>query len=214
MNIKLLLSECLKGRSLGRTLHNLSLQNRTMYGDTIDVGAKNGEGSYYKFIKICGNITFCDFYSKSSDVLKIDFEEKLPIPDESFDCVLAMNVLEHIFNHQQFVSEIARITKNNGKLFGFVPFLWQFHADPNDYYRYTHQCLERLLIEAGYSMVEIKPIGVGRFTVAANILSKLLKFKPIVFLFWVCFLGFDRMLSKVSTSNLNYYVGLEFSASK
>ena len=72
-----------------------------------------------------------------------------------------MNVLEHVYGHKIFLRELNRILKKEGKLVGFVPFLNGFHADPGDFYRYTHSCLEKLLVETGFNQVKITLIGEG-----------------------------------------------------
>lgn len=46
---------------------------------------------------------------------------RIPVPDESFDTVLASQVLEHIIRRNTFASEISRIMKPGGQAFIFVP---------------------------------------------------------------------------------------------
>ena len=47
--------------------------------------------------------------------------EKLPYPEEEFDCVIATEVLEHIYKPQDVLSEIHRVLGPNGLLVGTVP---------------------------------------------------------------------------------------------
>jgi 2-polyprenyl-6-hydroxyphenyl methylase/3-demethylubiquinone-9 3-methyltransferase len=53
--------------------------------------------------------------------LSIDYRqsaaEKLPFDDASFDAVLCVDVLEHVSDVQQVLSEIKRVLKKNGLLF-------------------------------------------------------------------------------------------------
>ena len=45
----------------------------------------------------------------------------IPLPDASFDAVIASQVLEHIIRRRRFVSEIRRVLKPGGDAFIFVP---------------------------------------------------------------------------------------------
>ena len=46
---------------------------------------------------------------------------RIPAPDQSFDTVIASQVLEHIIRRNTFVSEILRVMKPGGQAFIFVP---------------------------------------------------------------------------------------------
>lgn len=56
--------------------------------------------------------------------------EEIPVPDKSFDFVVANAVLEHIPNEDAAVTEWKRILKPNGKIFITVPlkfrYIWPF----------------------------------------------------------------------------------------
>lgn len=64
-------------------------------------------------------IEFCQ--KRKLKNLKIGSIEKLPYPNEKFDVVLALDVLEHIKNDAKAISEIKRITKKDGLIIIFVP---------------------------------------------------------------------------------------------
>ena len=46
---------------------------------------------------------------------------RIPVPDASFDVVIASQVLEHIIRRRRFAAEIARVLKPGGRAFIFVP---------------------------------------------------------------------------------------------
>lgn len=61
----------------------------------------------------------------------------LPFKDNSVDMLIAESLLEHLPNPEIAVREMFRVLKPGGHIYGLVPFLYPFHASPNDYYRWT-----------------------------------------------------------------------------
>ena len=74
---------------------------------------------------------------------------KLPFPDASFDAVICNQVLEHVFEPDEFVAEIARVLRAGGRLLLTVPFVWDEHEQPRDYGRYSSFGLSALLARNG-----------------------------------------------------------------
>jgi SAM-dependent methyltransferase len=79
---------------------------------------------------------------------------KFPFDDGSFDSILCNQVLEHVFNPDEFVSEIVRVLKPNGHLLLTVPFIWDEHEQPWDFARYTSFGLKDLLERNGLVVLE------------------------------------------------------------
>jgi SAM-dependent methyltransferase len=68
----------------------------------------------------------------------------MPIPDASYDCVFCTGTLEHVADPWTAIREIHRVTKPGGIVHIDVPFIQGFHADPNDYWRFTREGLRLL----------------------------------------------------------------------
>jgi SAM-dependent methyltransferase len=83
----------------------------------------------------------------------------IPLPDQSVDCALATEVLEHCPEPSLVVAEIFRVLKPGGVFFFTVPFLWPLHDVPYDHFRYTPFALFRLLDTGGFDTIEIRPRG-------------------------------------------------------
>ena len=66
-----------------------------------------------------------------------DFREPLPICSESVDYVLSIAVFEHIRDPRFLAAEVKRILKPGGKFTIVTPFLYPFHAAPDDFSRWT-----------------------------------------------------------------------------
>lgn len=85
--------------------------------------------------------------------------KQIPFEAETFQSAILIEVLEHIPDPQQTLSEIGRVLDNEGVLLLTVPFLWPLHDAPNDEFRYTPYSLERMMKKAGFSSVEVNSLG-------------------------------------------------------
>ena len=197
-----------------------------VFGKLLDAGSKSLSSSYYRYLDLSRvkSKTFVDYYySDNSNILKIDLEEKLSINDCDFDSILLMNVLEHVYNHKLLLKELFRITRSGGVLIGSVPFMFRFHADPSDYYRFTHKCLERNLVESGFQEVEVYTIGDGILILIIEQISRLIPSLKIFFILklflWLFAISFSELPFfnkdniKVNKKQASY-LGLVFKARK
>ena len=127
----------------------------------------------------CGKMPYRDFIIDNSEVkeyvgLDIEFAleydkyikpdmfwdgSTMPILDETYDTVIATEVLEHCFEPEVVLREIFRVLKPNGVFFFTVPFLWNLHETPYDAYRYTPYALERHLKNSGFNNIKLNATG-------------------------------------------------------
>jgi SAM-dependent methyltransferase len=77
-----------------------------------------------------------------------------PFNDGEFDAALTSEVLEHVFNPDEFLSEITRVLRDGGVLLLTVPFVWDEHEQPFDYARYSSFGLRHLLESRGFEIIE------------------------------------------------------------
>lgn len=217
----------LSGYTLTRSLMDLEARTFQLSGNVLDVGSKTNQASYYRMINSRHlRLTFSDINPQSDGLIKLDFEKKLSIQDESFDGIIAMNILEHVFNYDLFTSELYRILTPKGVLVGCVPFLIPYHADPNDFFRYTHTSLEKILTNAGFSCVQVHRLGEGGLACCIDLLYTYypntnrftLKLRPLHY-FIACVLYLtNSLLYKIGLSQFNNkggaYLALSFKAYK
>ena len=83
---------------------------------------------------------------------------RFPLPDGSFDGVLCTQVLEHVFNPEEFLREIGRVLRPGGVLVLTVPFVWDEHSQPYDFGRYTSFGLRALLVRSGLEVLSLEKI--------------------------------------------------------
>jgi len=109
----------------------------------------------------------------------MDLNEPLVnIPDNSFDTIILSDVLEHIRNPEQLLSEISRILKKEGVLLLNVPFFYWLHEKPYDFFRYTKFALEGMMDKVELDVLSLKTIG-GSPEILADILMKHLHEIPL-----------------------------------
>ncbi|NQU25936.1 MAG: class I SAM-dependent methyltransferase [Candidatus Nealsonbacteria bacterium] len=98
----------------------------------LDVGA--GEGFFSRRLMDLGyRVEACDVSPdgfKCADVpfRQVDLNGPIPIADNEYDCVVSIEVIEHVENHFQFVRELIRITKPGGRIIVTTPNVLSFTA--------------------------------------------------------------------------------------
>ena len=90
---------------------------------------------------------------------------------EKYDKIICLAVLEHVYNPFLAVNNLKSMLKNNGTLFGYVPYLYHYHAPLNlkfqDYFRFSKDALAYLFKD--FKDIELFPIR-GRISSPLNIL--------------------------------------------
>jgi len=104
----------------------------------------------------------CVVYSNLSTVKSPDVQADaayIPFADNSFDVVICSELLEHVPNPPEVLSEVYRVLRPGGLLLICVPFLYQIHGDPYDFGRYTDYYWSFILKKIGYKDVFIEKQG-------------------------------------------------------
>jgi SAM-dependent methyltransferase len=124
----------------------------------LDVGA--GEAPYAELFAHTEYVTL-DWQAsphaggRAADVVAA--ADAMPLDDASFDIVVLTQVLEHVRRPAAVIAEIARVLRPGGRLFATVPFVWELHEEPHDYWRFTHHALAMLLEDGGLRALTITP---------------------------------------------------------
>ena len=172
----------LKKNTLLRVLQIYECFNIGLYGTSIEFGAiDNKDKTFSNFVK--GKSKFHYSNKKSNEKLKVfysDLTKKLNIPSKKYNNVLFFNILEHLPEYKLAFSEIYRIMKKGGFFFGSVPFIYQIHAAPKDYFRFSREFLETNLSKYKFSAVKVKSLGYGPFIASYSLLYPYLKYLPLL----------------------------------
>lgn len=92
---------------------------------------------------------------------------ELALRDAAADAALCVVTLEHVPDPAGALAELARVLKPGGELLLVVPFLWEIHQAPHDFFRFTRYGMAHLLAGAGLAAEAIEPLG-GFFAVLAR----------------------------------------------
>ena len=122
-----------------------------VHGRTLDVGC--GTKPYQRYCNASEYISLeIERTGKNADVY---YDGKVfPFRDGEFDSILTTQVLEHVFNPNEFLIETNRVLKEGGILLLSVPFLWDEHEQPFDYARYSSFGIDHLLTCHGFEVIE------------------------------------------------------------
>jgi hypothetical protein len=91
--------------------------------------------------------------------------------ENKYNKIICIAILEHVYDPFSAVANLKRMLKNDGVIYGYVPYLFHYHA-PNDlkfqdYFRFSKDALAYLFRE--FSDVELFPVR-GRISTPLNIM--------------------------------------------
>jgi SAM-dependent methyltransferase len=79
-------------------------------------------------------------------------DSRLPVEDDAYDLVLSTQVLEHVEDPALYLMECHRILKQGGRLLLTTHGVFEDHACPFDYWRWTAFGLQKLIERHGFKV--------------------------------------------------------------
>jgi SAM-dependent methyltransferase len=107
-----------------------------------------------KFRKFVG----ADFPGNPDADVTIGPRGELPLPDQSVDCVISSQVLEHVESPSFYLSEAYRCLKPDGCLLLSTHGTWRYHPDPSDYWRWTIDGLKLEVTRSGFDVWTMRSV--------------------------------------------------------
>ncbi len=118
----------------------------------------------------CGSKPYQSLFTNVRDYVGVDIENEghshqaedidvffdgttVPFENETFDSLLATEVLEHVPNIEHSLQELQRVLKAKGKILITVPFVWAEHELPYDFRRLSLNGLEEILLRHGFKIL-------------------------------------------------------------
>jgi SAM-dependent methyltransferase len=141
---------------LYRTIQGLAPR---IEGDILDFGcgSKPYESLFTKAASYVGVDIEVSGHDHATSKIDVYYDGKhLPFVNDRFDAVVAFEVLEHVFNIDEVISEMRRVLKPGGHMLISIPFAWDEHEAPYDFSRYTSYGIKHIHERNGFETLEVK----------------------------------------------------------
>ena len=143
----------------------------------LDLGCRDGELT--RFFAAGNKVTGADVDRKALELAKdklgietcwLDLNRELPFPEESFDVVVACEILEHVNYPQRLIPQVHSVLRPGGLFLGSAPnafrlgnrlaFLlgMEFEKDPTHLHIFSRKRL-RLMLSEYFKDVSLVPVG-------------------------------------------------------
>lgn len=134
---------------------NIQSIGQHITGKTLDVGCgQKPYESLFAATEYIGMDIEQSGHDHSTSKIDIFYDGKtFPFENQLFDSIVCNQTIEHIFNPDEVLKEINRVTKLNGNFVLSVPFVWDEHEQPYDYARYSSFGLNFLLEKYGFKVI-------------------------------------------------------------
>lgn len=138
-----------------------------VHGRVLDLGA--GMAKYKEVIKKNAiDYIACDV-KKNENIDTVCDVTNLNFPPESFNTVISTQVFEHIDNPFTVAKEIKKVLKIGGNAIITAPFMFPYHADPKDNFRFSREGLEEIFRSLGFEIIDSGIYG-GFFMVISEMI--------------------------------------------
>ncbi len=128
-------------------------------GKTLDLGC--GNKPYRELFKFpVTEYIGCDIIQSSGNLVDVICPAtELKFEDGVFDTVFSTQVIEHVDDHRKMLAETNRVLKLNGKAIFTIPFSWELHEEPYDFFRFSKYGIEYLFKKYGFEIVQMQSNG-------------------------------------------------------
>src|SRR5688572_1035938 len=117
-------------RSLLRRAEYARLGKLSLEGKILDVGGSVSSG-YQELIGGTHTFVTANIDAASGADIVFDAEEAWPVEEGSYDAVLFINLLEHLYRYEVAVREAHKALRPGGQVIGVVPFMYNVHGSPD-----------------------------------------------------------------------------------
>lgn len=124
--------------------------------------------------------SFRDFYTQSEyvgvdmeagkgvDVIQDLTQSTGPLPQSHFALGICCSVLEHVKKPWVFAENLNSLVRPGGLLFMSVPWVWRFHAYPDDYFRFSYRGIISLFENFDWQTIYYSTNVPGEFFAIGN----------------------------------------------
>jgi SAM-dependent methyltransferase len=179
-NYLIFLKFILTNNTLLRVLQIYKCLGINLIGLSLEFGAiNNKDKTFSNFFKGSNKFHYTNLVpNKELNIFYSDLTKKIKISKNKYKNILIFNILEHLPKYDLAFSETHRILKKGGYLIGSVPFLYQVHGAPNDYFRFTKDSLNYNLVNNKFKKIKVIALGYGPFVASYSLIHSYIKFIP------------------------------------
>ncbi len=166
MNSKSLLLRLLYRARDFRSRALFAVLARHVHGDVLDVGGWDFYLTAKRHGVSCKTWTTLEYdATRLPDVHSPEFRTvhgdgcAMTFPDASFDTVLSIQVLEHVFEPLKMVDEMARVLRPGGTAVLLIPQTSTMHLTPHYYGNFSRYWIHDAMRRAGLEILEHQPLG-------------------------------------------------------
>jgi SAM-dependent methyltransferase len=92
---------------------------------------------------------------------EFDEESHVAAPNDSYDCVLSTQVLEHVRRPERYLAECFRLLAPGGRLLLSTHGIYEEHGCPHDFQRWTSDGLRLAVENAGFDVKRLRKLTGG-----------------------------------------------------
>jgi SAM-dependent methyltransferase len=114
-------------------------------------------------------------YAQSTYVC--DLCERIPVEDGRFDYIVFNQTLEHLKEPKLALAELYRVLAPGGRILCTVPFFFEEHEKPYDFFRYTQFAHQYLFTQAGFRVERVEWVE-GFFATCGYMFQTMYRYLP------------------------------------
>lgn len=171
-----------RNRTMRQKASLIKKYTRQAAGNLLDLGC--GTGTFLNTMKtegwaVAGLEPDMDARKMAKQLYGIDVlpsHELYNLPDAGFDAITMWHVLEHVHELQEYVVQLKRVLRDNGKLFVAVPNYtsrdadiyqqyWAAYDVPRHLYHFSPKAMETLMNRNGFRVEKMLPMWYDSFYV-------------------------------------------------
>ncbi|MCI5177829.1 MAG: class I SAM-dependent methyltransferase [Candidatus Electrothrix sp. AW5] len=195
---------------------NIKDLSQTITGKTLDVGCGSKP---YEHIYNAREYIGLEYYigtGKRNKNAEFFYDgHTFPFKNNTFDSIVSNEVFEHVFNPEEFLSEIWRVLKPEGHLLMTIPFVWDEHEQPNDFARYSSFGIQAMLEKHGFKIVTHQK-SIDDIRVIFQMMNTYIYKKTVTGNYWINLLStiflmapfniLGEMLARITPKNSDLYL--------
>ncbi len=155
------ITRAFRGQSVLRMLEYERLAQLPLTGNVLDMGGGQ-KAKYLPLLPPGLTVSSANIDPGIVPTHIVQPGQPLPFADASFDAVICLNTLEHIYDSAAVVAELHRVVRPGGAVHVTVPFMFRIHGHPDDYLRATPSWWQETFRRAGFARMELTPLVWGR----------------------------------------------------